>query len=368
MTTIDHIACAAIVRAIPANQFGRKRAKRIRSRSTKVSRNRRHRKQPQVSEETIEYTIEGIAAYDAKNNLVLLKIAESGKPIPLGDSDAVQIGEPIYTLGYRDNVEYKGTVGPLQSRYRNNTWLQIQTKFFSGFVGGPVLNSSNEVIGVAAFGHESAVDNGSTAIQMVISSNMVEQMLGNSATVMSLVQFQKHSRVRAYALEFIAEELRYQNKNQQAIANYNAALKLNPDLPEAYFKRALAKNYIADFQGALRDFDKIIRINPGHPFAYSNRASTKSVLGDLHGAIDDLNKSIQLDPQYVLAYTNRAEIKMIIADIKAEAGDIAEARQSYQESIDDFNKAIALNRHYRLARKHVDRAKRALALLNYKAE
>ena len=40
--------------------------------------------------------VEGVAAFDVKNNLVILKLSEEGIPLPIGGSDAVQKGESVF--------------------------------------------------------------------------------------------------------------------------------------------------------------------------------------------------------------------------------------------------------------------------------
>lgn len=59
----------------------------------------------------------------------------------------------------------------------------------------------------------------------------------------------------------MAEELlnqgleKFKAKNYQgAIANYDSALRLNPDYAIAYYNRGLAKSGLGDKQGALSDF------------------------------------------------------------------------------------------------------------------
>ena len=48
----------------------------------------------------ITYNIEGITATDKTNDLALLKVTAYGiKPLPLGDSDTVRIGETVYVAG-----------------------------------------------------------------------------------------------------------------------------------------------------------------------------------------------------------------------------------------------------------------------------
>ncbi len=44
-----------------------------------------------VDNETI-WAVEGVMAFDVKNDLAILKIAGAGTPLPIGDSDMLQIG------------------------------------------------------------------------------------------------------------------------------------------------------------------------------------------------------------------------------------------------------------------------------------
>ena len=56
------------------------------------------------------FTVEGVAAFDAKNDLVILKIADKGTPLPIGDSDLVQKEDLVRAkrLSQRKVRGYKG--------------------------------------------------------------------------------------------------------------------------------------------------------------------------------------------------------------------------------------------------------------------
>lgn len=355
VTTIEVLAGAIAVAAIPGERFTKVVARSVIQSLCEDN-------SGQVTEET-GVNIEGVRAFDAENNLVLVKIAETGAPLSLENSDNVQIGEKVYTFGYQDDLRFKGIAGTLEGRYKDDKWMQIKTQFSSGIGGGPLLNSESKVVGVVAYGTGSVVGGDTATVATVISSNVLQELLAHSGEVMPLDRFQKQGGVHAYALEAQATEKAELYDNRGAIKTYNAALKLNPDLVEIYSRRGIVKTRIGDMRGALRDFDEMLRINPDHIFTYNNRASAKARLEDVHGALDDINTAISLDPAYVLAYVNLGGIKLQIAITKMDAGDFVEAEQYYQEAIDAYIQALGLDRKNPIARKHLRDAKRMLQLL-----
>lgn len=360
VTTLEVLAGAITAAAIPGERFTKAAAHSV----IQLLNEGNHR---QVTKETGIH-IEGVTAFDAQNNLVLLKIAETGAPLSLENSDNVQIGEKVYTLGYQDDLRYKGTAGTLESRYKDEKWMQIKTQFSSGNGGAPLLNSESEVVGVASYGTGSVSGGDTATVATAISSNVLQELLAHSGEVMPLDRFQKHSRVHAYALEARATDKAELYDNRGAIETYNAALKLNPDLVEIYSRRGIVKTRIGDMRGALRDFDKMLRINPAHIFAYNNRASAKAHLEDPHGALDDIHKAIALNPAYVMGYVNLGGIKFQIAITKTEAENFVEAAQYFQEAIDAYTKALRLDRKNSVARTHLRDVKYRLRLLKILAK
>ena len=98
------------------------------------------------------YTIEGVTATDKTNDLALLKVTVSGiKPLPLGNSSDVKIGETVYVAGNPKGLEGTFSDGIISSRRDPYTKerLQMTAPISPGSSGGPVLNSKGEVIGVS---------------------------------------------------------------------------------------------------------------------------------------------------------------------------------------------------------------------------
>ena len=324
----------------------------------------------QVSKETAVYTIEGVMAFDAENDLALLQVAETGVPLPLGNSEGLQRGEQVCAVGYPDGGGYKGMAGTILSAPNSDKRLKIKFKlppnYSGGHSGGPVLNGKNEVIGVAVSGTVTVSSDGDEFISNTDSSTVIpltalKALLSNAGKVEPLAVWQKRPLIRAYVLESQGDEQLAQEKPKEAIAHYDSALTLNPNFARAYSSRALVKDLEGDSKGAIADYDNAIRLNREDAAAYNNRGNVKSELGDSEGAIEDYDNIIRLNPEHSEAYNNRGVEKAKLADSKADQAEIAAAQQHYQDAIHDWTRAIKLDSGAIDAYKNRGRAKRELA-------
>ena len=270
----------------------------------------------------------------------------------------------IIHLGNFEDIGALGIIGKVGDRYRNDTMIHINAQFFSEACGGPVLNSNNEVVGVAASGTEFFVEDKSTAFSSVISSSLIQTLIANSEKVIPLVQWQKYSIVRTHVLEANAEEKAPLYDNRGALRDYNKALKLNPDLVGIYTRRGRIKLRMGKIIGTIRDFNKAIKINPQDIISYNNRASAKGEIGDEDGMLADLNQALHINPNYILGLINRGQVKCQIAESKMDKEDITEAKRLYQEAIDDFIKVLELNQKHSFARKRFKNVRQKLKALN----
>ncbi|MEG4282751.1 tetratricopeptide repeat protein [Microcoleus sp. A006_D1] len=80
-----------------------------------------------------------------------------------------------------------------------------------------------------------------------------------------------------------------------AIADYTAAIRINPNYAKAYNKRGIIHGRnLKDYRAAKADFDRAIEINPNYGDAYYNRAKVRYFLEDKAGAIADYQKAAEL--------------------------------------------------------------------------
>jgi tetratricopeptide (TPR) repeat protein len=112
-----------------------------------------------------------------------------------------------------------------------------------------------------------------------------------------------------------AEEYIQQGKDQlagkhymDAMASFEAAVKANPNLPEAYYCRGSIQT--SHDQG-LADLTKAISLKPDYAEAYYQRGLVHDLDNHLALALADYNKAIQLKPRYLEAYLGRAVIYLL---------------------------------------------------------
>lgn len=114
----------------------------------------------------------------------------------------------------------------------------------------------------------------------------------------------------------------------EAIADYDEALKLRSDLVDALHGRGVALSEVGDHRAASKDFDRAIEQKPDYAEAFYNRGLAKSGMVDYVRAIADFNQAIEQKPKYAEAFYGRGLAK--------------ERLGSAVEAITDFDEAIRL--------------------------
>ena len=265
------------------------------------------------------YTIEGIAATDKTNDLVLLKVSVYGiNPLPLGDSNTVRIGEKIYVAGNPLGLEGTVSDGIISSRRDRYTKerLQMTAPISPGSSGGPVLNRKGKAIGVSVSGyHGFGVQN----LNFAIPSNYLKTLLTRSGTAKPFSQQTQSISAETYFIRG-CEKAELGDYNG-AIADYTQAIRLNPDYALAYYSRGIAKSRLEKHYAAIADYDMAIRLKPDDASAYVGRGNAKADLGQHFAAIADYDMAIRLKPDFAFAYYSRGIAKSSLGQHYAAIAD-----------------------------------------------
>ena len=136
---------------------------------------------------------------------------------------------------------------------------------------------------------------------------------------------------------FLAYTLRgrdHRNADQygQALADYNAALVIEPESARAFRGRGETYRYLEQFDAALADFGRALALDPGNSWAFSRRGETYRYMGRGDEALADFDRALALDPEFAWAVASR--------------GETYDALRQFDASVADFTRALAISPRY----------------------
>jgi lipoprotein NlpI len=115
--------------------------------------------------------------------------------------------------------------------------------------------------------------------------------------------------------------------HDQAIADFDEALKLEPKNASIYNNRGNARNDKGESDAAMADFDAAIKTNPRYAAAYFNRGNALAAKGETDRALKDYAAAIRNNKRNVNAYIARGALLLASgASAKARADMTQAAR------------------------------------------
>ena len=148
--------------------------------------------QIQMSDEETTYDAR-IVAYDKEADIAVLKIdADNLTPAEFGDSSSCEVGEMVVAIGNPLGLQFQNTVtcgiiSALDRKVTINdntmTLIQTDTAINNGDSGGPLINSSGQVIGInsakmsSTYSGEATVEGIGFAIPMSEAKSIVDDLI-----------------------------------------------------------------------------------------------------------------------------------------------------------------------------------------------
>ena len=113
---------------------------------------------------------------------------------------------------------------------------------------------------------------------------------------------------------------------QEAILQYEQALRLNPDLAGAHLNLADALEQAGQTQVAIDHYEQALQIKPDYPEAHLNLGVALMGRGRLQEAIGHYQQALRLKPDY-------AEAHVDLGNALLQAGQVPEAIEQYEQAL-----------------------------------
>lgn len=131
------------------------------------------------------------------------------------------------------------------------------------------------------------------------------------------------------AFNFRGRAYEQKNNSAQAIADYTTAIRLDPKNQTAMANRGYALTDAGEFDRALSDFNSVIALNAKSINAYVGRSSVYQKKGELDKALDDAEMAHKIDPGNSIAVNQKASVW--------------HSRKNYDRAIQDATESIRLS-------------------------
>ncbi len=131
-------------------------------------------------------------------------------------------------------------------------------------------------------------------------------------------------RSRGLAYQFIGE-------TEQAIADYSAALRMQPDV-ETLVRRGQAFAQVENHPQAIKDFTQVIKQHPDNHWARFCRALSRKAAGDSAGALQDVVKAIKTAPRHSRYHVLHGELLQKTGTCRVD-GDWTKVIKAYERAL-----------------------------------
>jgi lipoprotein NlpI len=124
----------------------------------------------------------------------------------------------------------------------------------------------------------------------------------------------------------------HDDDSDRLIRGCTAVIRSGHETPEnlarAYFNRGRAYSDRGDYDRAIADFNDALRIEPNYPDAFNGRGIAYVGKADYPRAVGDFDRAIGLDPNYAIAIYNRGLALRNLGRLAEADQEFARAKQA----------------------------------------
>ncbi len=128
------------------------------------------------------------------------------------------------------------------------------------------------------------------------------------------------------ALNNLGNALVQAGRIEEAIARYEQALRIRPDLPQAHYNLAIALEQVGKTGEAIAHFEQALRINPDYADAHLNLGNTLEGAGRSGEAVAHFEQALRIKPDYIEAHFN-------LGNLFLKEGKLSDAIGQYEQAL-----------------------------------
>ncbi|MBC8287814.1 MAG: tetratricopeptide repeat protein [Nitrospinae bacterium] len=282
--------------------------------------------------------VTGVFKVDRAKDFAVIKLKEGFySTLEIGDSSALKSYDYTSALGYlsaqvnEDKGQIVQTYGFVLGVHPQADpeipFIYTTTAFGPGFSGGPVVNKSNQVIGLATLEGRS--------INLALPINPVKEFL-DSKTAFSLETLLHEDKTSLEAMYYRGNYFLYGlGDPDKAITEFEKILAKDSNFVLAHYDLAVAYRDLGMLEKAIVQYEKTLQLNPDFPEALSNLGGYYFRAGKLDEAVRLFKKAVQVYPNFIQALSN--------------LGAALNKQGHPDEAITYLKKALALNPEFAIA-------------------
>lgn len=130
---------------------------------------------------------------------------------------------------------------------------------------------------------------------------------------------------QAVARMLRGRDLRVSGAYEEALAEYDRAVGLDPELARAYYGRGKTRALQGDFLAAVSELDRALAIEPDDLQALTERGESHRIIGHWEEAVSDLDRAIEIDPSDAFAWASRGAARYSLGQDDAALADLDRA-------------------------------------------